>query len=207
MRDLSDSAFHNILSAIFDMVLVNLCFILCSIPIVTVGASVSALYRTMYRMQLGEGTVLRDFFTFFKKSLRLGIPCWIIWLICFAVAAADFFIIGFLWESPLRYVPLGILVFVILLLLICGTVLFSTLSYCTDIRSAALNSLHMGFGGLFRVIPACILNLIPVLLLLFWMYGFYIFIVIMLLIWLSLSAYVSIFLMKPIFRRYYTPEE
>ena len=48
MKDLSDSILHNALSTIFDMILVNLCFLLCCLPVITIGTAVSALYISIY---------------------------------------------------------------------------------------------------------------------------------------------------------------
>ena len=39
-----DSKFYEVVSRIADLVVVNLLFVLCSLPIITIGASTTALY-------------------------------------------------------------------------------------------------------------------------------------------------------------------
>lgn len=202
MKDLSDSILHNVLSTIFDMILVNLCFLLCCLPVITIGTAVSALYISIYHLQIGEGHVIRTFWGAFQKALRSGIRCWLIWLALFTIAAADFLIIGLFWHNPVRYILLGILLGMMILLLIFGSALFSTLSFYSSIKSASVNAFRLGVGNLFRFIPVCFLFLTPALLLLFWTYGFLLFMAVFLLIWFSLSAYLSLLLLKSLFTQH-----
>lgn len=39
-----DSKFYEVVSKIADLVILNLIFVLCSLPIITIGASTTALY-------------------------------------------------------------------------------------------------------------------------------------------------------------------
>lgn len=192
MKDLSDSTLRNALSTIFDMILVNLCFLLYCLPVITVGTAISALYITIYNLQIGEGHAIRTFWGTFQKELRMGIRCWLVWLTLFTIAAVDFLIIGLFWHNPVRYILLGILLGIIILL-ISGSVPFPTLSLYSSIKSASIYAFRFGIGNMLRLIPVCISFLAPALLLLFWTYGFLLFMAVFLLIWFSLSAYLSLF--------------
>jgi len=57
-----------------DLVLINILFLICSIPIVTLGASAAALNTVAFQMVRGEeGAVARTFFSAFCKNLLQGI--------------------------------------------------------------------------------------------------------------------------------------
>ena len=45
-----DSKFYEVVSKIADLVVVNLLFVLCSLPIITIGASTTALYGVTKKM-------------------------------------------------------------------------------------------------------------------------------------------------------------
>lgn len=57
------------------MVKLNLCWLLFSLPIVTMGASTVAVYRvTLQMIDEKEGYIFREFWKGFKSNLKQGIP-------------------------------------------------------------------------------------------------------------------------------------
>lgn len=85
--------FRNTLSFLGDIVILNLLFLICSIPIFTIGASATACYAGVSRtLQKKEtGLVYRAFFQDFKASFRQATACWLIEL------AAILILLGDLW--------------------------------------------------------------------------------------------------------------
>jgi uncharacterized membrane protein YesL len=81
----------NKLSVIGDLIILNFLFILCCIPVFTVGAAEVACYSGIIRMLRGERVAVspsgffRDFAANFKKA-TLG---WLLELLCLAIFAAD----------------------------------------------------------------------------------------------------------------------
>ena len=70
-----------------DIVIMSVLFLLCCLPVVTIGASVSALYFTVYRKyQKKSDTLSQDFFRSFKNNLKNGILIHLLYLIYSAVA-------------------------------------------------------------------------------------------------------------------------
>ena len=70
------------LAKLSDVVFCNIMFCLCSLPVVTIGAALSALYECT--MSIVEDTekpqIFRQFWTSFKKNLRQGTVLWLIFL-------------------------------------------------------------------------------------------------------------------------------
>ena len=60
----SDGWFTRVFGTIGDIIVVNILFIICSIPIFTIGASMSAMYYTLLKKQrTGEGGgIVKTFF-------------------------------------------------------------------------------------------------------------------------------------------------
>ncbi|MBD5384583.1 MAG: YesL family protein [Ruminococcaceae bacterium] len=77
----ADGPVYEFISKFTDMVLLSLCWIVCSIPIVTVGASTAALYAVCFKMLKNEeGHVCRQYFSYFKSNFRQGTLSWLILL-------------------------------------------------------------------------------------------------------------------------------
>lgn len=74
-----DSPFFRCMSLIGDMMLLNLMWILCSIPIVTIGASTTALLYTGMKLAKGrDGYVIRNFWKSFRQNFLQSTVIWLI---------------------------------------------------------------------------------------------------------------------------------
>ena len=90
--------FFGFLEEIADLILLNVLFLICCIPVITIGASKTALYDMTRRMAAKrEGYLVRGFFRSFSQNFKAS-----------TVAAADIYA-GFLWRKGALS---GILVFV-----------------------------------------------------------------------------------------------
>ncbi|XBX09243.1 YesL family protein [Enterocloster clostridioformis] len=70
-----DNAFNRILTRMFDLMLLNILWFLCCIPIITIGASTTALYYMTLKMcRDEEGKIAEGFFRSFCQNLKQSIP-------------------------------------------------------------------------------------------------------------------------------------
>ena len=77
-----DNPVIRFLSRVADIMILNLLFILCSIPVFTTGASLSALYYCLFKMKEGtEGYLVRKFFHSFRENFKQATLMWLIMLV------------------------------------------------------------------------------------------------------------------------------
>lgn len=80
-----DNPVWSFMGRVADLVILNILAIVCSIPVVTIGASWTAMYYVAIRIvKREEGYVIRDFFRSFRRNFKQAT---IIWLLVIAVAA------------------------------------------------------------------------------------------------------------------------
>ena len=85
----NDGKFVKVLNRIADLVGLNLLAILFCIPIITIGASITAVYGCIFRIQeKKEGYLIKDFWKLFKASFRSST---IIYLVGVLVIALSYF--------------------------------------------------------------------------------------------------------------------
>lgn len=85
-----DSPLMNGLGKIFDCILLSLCWISASLPIITMGAACGALYRTVYRcIRRDEGYPMKVFWQTWRKNLKPGILVWLPILAVYAFLIVD----------------------------------------------------------------------------------------------------------------------
>lgn len=82
------------LTRIFDFILLNVLWLVCSLPVVTIGASTTALYAVMMKVAANEeGYILRGFLDAFRSNLKQSIAVWLILLAVGTVIGIDFMIV------------------------------------------------------------------------------------------------------------------
>lgn len=162
-----DSLFSKILRILVDLFLINCLFILFSIPIVTIGASLTAMYTLTLRIVRGEHQyVWRSFITVFKRNVKQATILWM--LVCFFsfILYANISFIQYLsgiWHILffLLITLMGFLLGSILLLL------FPTLArFDSSIKNIIFNALKMILMNPIILIILWIISYVPVALIL-----------------------------------------
>ena len=81
MRDFfnMDGPFFTVINRLGDLILLNILWLICCIPIITIGASTTALYfETMKLADNNEGYIARNFFKSFKQNFLQSTVIWIV---------------------------------------------------------------------------------------------------------------------------------
>ena len=93
--NITDNIIVRALSKICDMVCLNILWLICSIPIITIGASTAALYTVMLKMVKNEeGYIFRGFFKAFKSNFKQSTIMWIVILLLGIVCWIDYRVAG-----------------------------------------------------------------------------------------------------------------
>lgn len=86
-----DSPFWRNFSRTMDVVGLTLCFWICSIPLVTVGAAATALYDSIFHgVRLGELGPYARFFSTFRRELKTALPVGLLTIAAFVLYRALF---------------------------------------------------------------------------------------------------------------------
>lgn len=186
-----DSPIMSFLSDALDFIVLNLIAVVCALPVVTAGASFSALAGAMTAYTL-EKTPLRakDFFVRFRAVFLRATVSWVILL---ALAALFYMNLQIAENMPstLRLVTLSGLLFFALCLSLASVMLFPMLSFTEEKRLPTLwkNAFLLGIAKLPRALPMAVIQAIPLILLLLSPGLFIIAIPVWLVIWFSLAAF------------------
>lgn len=144
-----DNPVMEFIAKIFDLVILNLIFIFSCVPVITIGASTSALSYVTLKMVRGEDPYIwRNFWKSFRQNFKQGTLVWILSILVFIFLGMDFYIINSQNTSLFAVVR-------ILLWIVCAVALsvflyvFPVISHfvCTT-KQALKNALLMTFGHL-----------------------------------------------------------
>ena len=91
MKQNSTSPIFQALTVIYDFLVVNLLCIVCSLPVITMGASVSATYYVMLKIiRKEDSSVVGMFFSSFRQNLKQGTGLTLIFAISGLLLFFDF---------------------------------------------------------------------------------------------------------------------
>ena len=113
-----DSAAMRFLTRIADLMILNLVFIVTSIPIVTIGASLTALNFTAMRLARGQSdSTTGDYFRSFRRNFRQATLIWLLVLLMAAVLGAWYLVVAtFVTEPVIQFIVLAIWYLVVFVL-------------------------------------------------------------------------------------------
>lgn len=126
-----------------DLMIVNLLAVICSFGVITLGASLSAMYAVLFQRERDEGMVsaIKTFFTAFFKNFPKATILELILVLVLGVAAGDFWF-AFQSEQPLRTIYTVVGTMIALLFLILFIMAFPQQAvYSNSIRNYLKNSL------------------------------------------------------------------
>lgn len=143
---------------IFDVIVLSLFWVVCSLPLVTIGASTAALYYSAVKcIRFGQEGTYKNFFDSFRENLKTGAG----FTLVFLVLAVGMYVLYIAMVSTLPLeegatvlVVWGFLLFCVFLLsvFLCGTILLSRFGY--DLSKLLGDSFRITFGHLARVYGA-----------------------------------------------------
>jgi len=186
------------LNKLADSIILNLLFIVCSIPVITIGASWTALYyTTLKRTDQEEGYVWKTFLRAFRENLKKSTIIWLILLVFAALLWFDYQAaaqMGSLMTALRVAVGIGLLLWVFILLYAFPlTAKFENTVWMT-IRNAVLVAVA-NFPRTLLLIVACIAAVVLTLLNeLFLVWG----LLVWLLVGFALMAWIQVKLTWPI---------
>lgn len=158
-----DSPLMNGLGKLADLIWLNILATICCIPIITVGASMTALHYVVLKMVKDEeGYITKSFFKSFKENFKQATLMWLILLAVTILLIGDFFIFRFSGIAFPGWFQVA-LIAIAVLLMFATMHLFPLLSrYENSIRATYKNSLFMGILHLPKTIVMMLCWLIPI---------------------------------------------
>lgn len=192
------------MSKIADLIWLNILFVICCIPVFTVGAALSAMYSVTFKMTVNEeGAISQDFFKAFRENFKQATVLWLIMLGIGIFVIADLFLAA--------YLP-GILQDAALLLLaIIGALYIMTFSYLFPLQSrfenpvkqTLMNALLISTRHLLpTTVAVSVLTAIPGLIVWFLPQLILQFLPLVLLILFAGLAFIVSKLLRPVFQKY-----
>jgi uncharacterized membrane protein YesL len=146
----NDTKFARFMNTLADVLCIGILWLICSVPLVTAGASATAAYYAMAKsVRCGEGRPSKEFFHSFRMNFRQTLPLTIVLELAALTLAVDLI---YLWgnENSQNDAIFVVLVLVAFVLLALSVYLFPLLS---RFDKTNLSLVRTGFVISFRYFP------------------------------------------------------
>lgn len=156
------SRLGQILEKILDLCKMNLLWLLGCLPVVTAGASTTALFYTADCCRQGEGTIAKNFRNGFKNNFRQATVIWLLVLLAMAGALASAeILLGF--PETVQKLGLGLLAAILVLLLIFVSMVFPLMSRKRwKLATLASDSILIAIAFLPKTLKVLGIELLPI---------------------------------------------
>ncbi len=199
-----DSRIMIFLSRVADLVILNILWLVCCIPVVTIGASTTAMYHVIRHWQKDSvSSIMRDFFQSFKEDFKQATPVYLILLIPTVAVVMNAMLI-FNPENSAAVPSYLLVIWFIsaLILLFISSFVYPVMAFFADsIFKTLRNAMVLALANLPRTILISGLNLLPVILLFVNLSFFLQSSIFWLLIGGALVAYLNMSILKPVFKK------
>ncbi|KAB1435811.1 YesL family protein [Candidatus Galacturonibacter soehngenii] len=199
-----DGKFFTFMSKVADLIILNIIYCLCCVPIITIGPATTALYYVTLKMVKNEESyIIKSFFKSFKLNFKQGLAIGLLLMAAAGVIVGDIYIM-LSWDAKYKFVLIVIFIFLLVIWMFISIYVFPLLAtFENTIKQTLKNSLLMSIRHLPSTVLMFILTVISYLivgfivqLMPFWF-----------LIGFALLAYVNSLFLGKIFKLYMPPEE
>lgn len=200
----TDSFLFDVLGRAISVLTVGFIWLIFCIPIITIGASTTALYTVLYKINDNkEGYLFKQFWTAFKNNFGQSTIVFFINTIVFVIIYLDFYVCVNFFENKYQTYFFVIFFIVSLMCFLNFNYHFPTIAkFENSIKKLYVNCFKMAFGNIIFSINIAFVSALPIITLflcrnifvltaLFWTFIIYIF-----------SAFIKSMLFANFFKKY-----
>ena len=160
-----DSKFMHLCGRFVSLVRINLLWLLCSLPLFTVGASTAAMVCALTAFRADEECGAKVFFKAFRAHFRQATVLWLLMVFLGCMLALDYRIVAGM-DFPGRMAVIVAICFCALALILVSGLIFPLLvRFPGTLRDTVINAVLLSIAHLPKMLLVTAMNLLPVLLL------------------------------------------
>lgn len=197
-----ESPMMQMLTKAGDMILLNVMFLICCIPVITIGASIAAMHKMMQEIvyDTDSGT-FKGFFRAFKANFKQATILWIIILLIILSLGCDALLIitFFSGSESVKWMLILLAVLGGLVCCVAAYMIPLIVRYENTLRQHLTNAAVLAIIKLPRTIGLVALNLMPLILLTISLNAFLQTLIFWVVVGFAFTTYMEVVLLKPVF--------
>lgn len=193
-----DSPVMRFLNRVGDLLILNFLMIVCCIPVITIGASFTAMHYVLLKIVRGEeGYLIKGFFKSFAANFKQATLIWLMMLLVVAVYAGDIWIFNYSGLTFPKALMIAVVAVAILFVLIAVYVFPLLARFENSIKNTLKNALLLAFANLPKTILMAGCYILPLVIAYFSTYA----LLFVIMFGISAPAYAAAWIYSGIFKK------
>ncbi len=160
-----DSKFMALCVKLVALCKINLLWLLCSLPLFTIGASTCAMLSVLTAMKEEEDCGARPFFRAFRQHFSKATVLWLLIVFLGLMLAVDYRLVAYM-SFPGRMAVIVVICFCAFALVLVSGLIFPLLvRYPGTVRDTVINAVLLSIANLPKMLLVTAMNILPALLL------------------------------------------
>lgn len=160
-----DSKFMALCVKLVALCKINLLWLLCSLPLFTIGASTCAMLSVLTAMKEEEDCGARPFFRAFRQHFPKATVLWLLIVFLGLMLAVDYRLVAYM-SFPGRMAVIVVICFCAFTLVLVSGLTFPLLvRYPGSVRDTVINAVLLSIANLPKMLLVTAMNILPALLL------------------------------------------
>ena len=165
MKLTPDSKFMQLCGKFVALVKINFFWLLCSLPLFTIGASTCAMLSALTAARREEDCGGKVFFGAFRRYFGRATVLWLLTVFFGAMLALDYRLVAYM-TFPGRMAVIGLICFCALtLILVSGLIYPLLVRYPGSVKDTVVNGVLLSIAHLPKMLLVTAMNLLPLLML------------------------------------------
>lgn len=197
-----ESPLMQMLTRIGDMILLNVLFLICSLPVFTLGASLAALHKMLQEIVYDvDSSTVKGFFRAFRANFKQATVVWLFVLLIFASLFCDYLLIitYFSGSQAVKWMLILLAVLAVLVICVISWIFPLLVRYEDKLRQLLNNAIILSIIKLPRTLGLVALNLMPLIILTLSMNVFLQTLIFWIFIGFAFTTYMQVQLLKSVF--------
>lgn len=192
------SPFQVFLNKMTDLLVLNLITLLMCVPVITAGASLTAMHYVLLKMVRGqEGYIVRSFFRSFKRNFLQATILWLIFAALWALMGSNLYMIVTGSGRYPIWLPASILVAGLMLIMIMIYTFAMLSRFESTVIGTLINAVTLMFSELPRSLEMLVIAVLPIAALVF----VPVLVPVLILFGISVPGFACAMVYDPIFRK------
>ncbi|HAB93505.1 MAG TPA: hypothetical protein DCF49_01865 [Lachnospiraceae bacterium] len=192
------SPFQVFLNKMTDLLVLNLITLLMCVPVITAGASLTAMHYVLLKMVRGqEGYIVRSFFRSFKRNFLQATILWLIFAALWALMGSNLYMIVTGSGRYPTWLPASILVAGLMLIMIMIYTFAMLSRFESTVIGTLINAVTLMFSELPRSLEMLVIAVLPIAALVF----VPVLVPVLILFGISVPGFACAMVYDPIFRK------
>lgn len=194
-----DSPVMRVLNRVGDLLILNLLMIVCCLPVITMGASFTAMHYVLLKIVRGEeGYLFKGFFKSFARNFKQATILWLLVLLVVAVYVGDILIFSYSGMQFPKVLIVAVIAIAVLAAMVVAYIFPLLARFDNTVWNTLKNAALMAFLNLPKTILMVVVYALPLVIAYFSTYS----IIFVIMFGYSVPAYIAAWLYSGIFKKF-----